>query len=236
MSVPRRTQKGPGPTGNELLDRLLAGEALAREITRVTLETEQELLIPGVMVSRVFFPTTSVCCILLALKSGQRAEVSTVGNEGFVGIPAVLRIPATEYAIVQIPGDAYVVNASALLGVLDENGGLRRIVNRYIGYAYQSAQQTTICNSYHSVEQRLARWLLTAHDRARTDVFPMTQELLSHMVAATRPRVNEAARRLRSDGMIDYERGSVQIRSRNRLERRACECYAATRRPAPAER
>lgn len=162
--------------------------------------------------------------------------MGTVGNEGFVGIPAAVHLPATEYAVVQIPGEAYALDAQTFQRALEKNEDMRHAVIRYIGYAHQVAQQATACNSYHSVEQRLARWLLTVQDRARKDEFPMTHELLSHMVAATRPRVGEAAARLRSAGTIGYHRGMIRIADRTRLEAKACECYAATRRPTPFRR
>lgn len=228
MSVPRRTHRRHW--GNELLDRLL-DEAVLPGLEAVTLARDQQLFAPGARVRCVFFPTTSVCSILLSLRSGQRAEVATVGNEGFAGIPGLFCVPATEYAIAQIAGDAVSVEARGIRWLMRRNARVSELINRYLAHAYQSAQQSALCNSYHTVDQRLARWLLTAHDRARTDCFAMTQELLSHMVAATRPRITEAAKRLKSAGVIDYQRGVVHVINRWRLERRTCECYGAVKRP-----
>lgn len=230
MSVPRRTHRRQS-TGNTLLDRLLSLDGLDRHLEPVRLDMQEGLLVPGETVRRIFFPTTCVCSILIELKTGQRAEIGTVGNEGFVGIPAVLRMPATELAIVQIPGDAYAMKAPPFQNALERNRELYQAVVRYIGFAYQVAQQVNACNAYHTVDQRLARWLLVCADRARRLQFEMNQELLSHMVAATRPRVSEAARRLKLAGVIDYTRGNLEIRDRTRLERVACECYTATKRP-----
>jgi CRP-like cAMP-binding protein len=92
------------------------------------------------------------------------------------------------------------------------------------------------CNSFHSIAQRLARWLLFAHDRAGRPDFPLTHEALSVMLAATRPRVSQAAARLKADGIIDSRRGKMRILDRARLEGVSCECYAATRRKGFAER
>ncbi|MGQ0525839.1 MAG: Crp/Fnr family transcriptional regulator [Betaproteobacteria bacterium] len=166
MSVPRRTHRRPS-TGNTLLDKLLSLDGLERHLEPVRLDMQEELLVPGGLARRVFFPTTCVCSILIELKTGQRAEIGTVGNEGFVGIPAVLRTPATELALVQIPGDAYAMKAQPFQNALERNRELYQAVVRYIGFAYQVAQQVNACNAYHTVDQRLARWLLVCADRAR---------------------------------------------------------------------
>lgn len=216
------------PSGNDLLDRLIAAGGLPRTLELIALKAGEELFTPGAGIARVYFPTTCVCSILLGLNSGQRAEAGTVGSEGFVGIPVALGISPTDYAIVQVPGKAHVLAASVLKDLLEANARARGAILRYIGYAYHVAEQTTACNSYHTVGQRLARWLLICHDRAHADSFPMTQELLSHMVAATRPRVSEAAARLRSQGVLDYRHGEIHIKNRASLEAKACECYAVT--------
>lgn len=218
-------------TGNELLDAIPAGARteLLRRGGLVDLSENQVLGAPGQRVSRLYFPTSCVISIVLPLKSGQRAEAGTVGREGFVGIGALLHRAFDDLTLVQIPGDAYAVDVPKAMPLLEEHDELRDILTSYIGRAYLVAKQTTACNAFHSIEQRTARWLLTAQDRAGRSEFPLTQELLSHMVAATRARVGEVAVRMRSAGIIAYSRGQIQIRDRKRLERTSCECYAATR-------
>lgn len=234
MSVPDGTNSrgtSPKTTGNRLIDALPRSdqEAIAKHMEAVKLRLEEQLMEPHARVKRVFFPTTAVCSIIIGLASGQRAEMGTIGNEGFVGIPAVLRAPTMEFAVVQIPGSAYAMPPAALASLMEKHEALHHALLRYVAYAYHMAEQTTVCNAYHPVGQRLARWLLTAHDRARRDEFPLTQELLSHMVAATRPRISEAAAMLRAEGIIDYHHGIMHIRDRGGLESKSCECYAATR-------
>jgi CRP-like cAMP-binding protein len=80
----------------------------------------------------------------------------------------------------------------------------------------------------------MARWLLFVHDRVGKSEFRLTHEALSAMLAATRPRVSQAAARLKSQGIIDYRRGNMRIVDRTRLEAIACECYGQTRRLYPS--
>jgi Mn-dependent DtxR family transcriptional regulator len=88
--------------------------------------------------------------------------------------------------------------------------------------------QSTACNAVHSVEQRLARWLLMAQDRMGGDEFPLTQEFVTMMLGATRPTVTVVAGTLQRAGLITYHRGHVTIVARRKLEAASCECYRAT--------
>jgi len=230
---PRRTKKLKPAAGNRLLDQL--PDDVLKAVTRAarlrTYQPEEELGAPDAPLRQLVFPTTMVCSILTALKSGQRAETVTVGNEGFVGISAILGTRQNEYVVAQTAGDGYEMSASRLKSLVARHKSLQQGMLRFIAYAYHMAKQASVCNAYHTVEQRLARWLLATHDRFMHDEFEMTQEMLSRMVAATRPRVTEAAAKLRADGIIDYQRGRIKIRNRKRLEAAACECYESTRLP-----
>jgi CRP-like cAMP-binding protein len=218
--------------GNELLDavpsplraRLLAGAE------RIELPRSQILFAPGTPLTDVYFPTTCVCTFLLSLESGQSAETSTAGNEGMVGLHVVIGGAPNQSAMVQVPGEAWRLRADTFREQLDELAEFRNVMRGYVGYVYRLAQQNSLCNAYHSVEQRLARWLLTARDRARSDRFPVTQQLLSEMVAATRPRVAECLARFRAVGFVAYRRGWMQVTNADGLAKVACECYALTRR------
>jgi hypothetical protein len=79
----------------------------------------------------------------------------------------------------------------------------------------------------HSVEQRLARWLLLAHDRVGLDGFPLTQEFAAMMLGAARPTVTVVAGTLQQAGLIKYRHGHVTIVDRQALEQASCECYLA---------
>jgi len=91
--------------------------------------------------------------------------------------------------------------------------------------------QSTACNAIHSVEQRLARWLLLAHDRVGTDHFPLTQEFVAMMLGASRPTVTVVAGILQKAGLITYHRGTITIVDREKLELASCECYRTVTKP-----
>ena len=220
-------------TGNLLLDSLPAatrrpcldaGEA-------ITVRVGEEIVTQGDRAKHAFFPTSAVLSVAMGLKSGDKAECASVGAEGVIGFTLVnstMRSPFS--AIVQIAGKGHCVPMDAMGDLMQHHRALRDAVLAYSGFALNVVGRSVACNSYHSIAERLARWLLILHDSVERDELALTHDMLSQMLAATRPRVSLAAAKLRSLRTIDYQRGVVRILDRKRLEQVACECYEATRR------
>jgi CRP-like cAMP-binding protein len=101
---------------------------------------------------------------------------------------------------------------------------------RYLEAMNSQTTQTAACNCRHDLEQRLARWLLMAHDRAEGDDLQITQEFLALMLCVYRPSVSVVASTLQRAGMIRYGRGQVTVLDRAALEATACDCYAVVKR------
>jgi CRP-like cAMP-binding protein len=108
---------------------------------------------------------------------------------------------------------------------MDRRGAFHTVVTRYTHALLAFIMQSTACNAVHSVEQRLARWLLLAQDRVGTREFPLTQEFVAMMLGATRPTVTVVAGTLQKAGLIKYQRGHVIVMDRQGLEDASCECY-----------
>lgn len=155
-------------------------------------------------------------------------DVATIGREGMVGASAILDAGAREPSatMVQAATDTcYRMTSAAFRAELDRRGGLYALLTRYAHALGAFVMQSTACNAAHSIEQRLARWLLLAHDRVERRDFPLTQEFAAMMLGATRPTVTVVAGTLQRSGLITYHRGRVTIVDRHRLERASCECY-----------
>jgi CRP-like cAMP-binding protein len=101
---------------------------------------------------------------------------------------------------------------------------------RYALVHQSQVARTAACNGRHQTEQRLARWLLMAHDRIEGDSFPMTHEFLAMMLGLRRAGVTMAAGLLQKAGLISYERGRMAVIDRPGLENVSCECYGIVRR------
>jgi CRP-like cAMP-binding protein len=104
-------------------------------------------------------------------------------------------------------------------------GPLPDMLRRYANSLLAQISQTAACNRFHTVEARLARWLLMTHDRLRSNEFRLTQEFLSHMLGVRREGVTNAARALQQGNLISYVRGQITILDRAGLEEGSCGCY-----------
>jgi CRP-like cAMP-binding protein len=227
------TQSTPTTPRNRLLAALPA-EDLARlwpQLERVELEVRHILHAPDEPITAVYFPENGWVSILALLADGRSAEVGVVGSEGMVGLPLLLGSDRSGVeAMVQCPGPLLRLGAGAFLQAIDESTALRTLLLRY-ALAFQAhVTQTAACNGHHALDQRLARWLLIAHDRAGGDEFPITQEFLAMMLCVHRPGVTVAARLFQQAGLIRYGGGRMVITDRQGLEAAACECYGAVRR------
>ena len=168
--------------------------------------------------------------MLTVLKDGGMVEVATIGREGMVGITAVLDgNPLSSTSMVQGETDTcYRMKADAFRREMDRRGVFYELVTHYAQALVGFIMQSTACNAVHSVEQRLARWLLMARDRMESDHFPLTQEFAAMMLGASRPTVTIVARTLQKAGLITYRRGHLTIVDGKRLEAASCECYRTT--------
>lgn len=185
---------------------------------------------PDAPVSHVHFPRCGIISMVKEMADGGTVEVATVGNEGLVGLPAFLGTgSAPVRAFVQVAGESVRVDAATFAALAEECAGLRRSVHRHVQALMNQMAQTAACNRVHTVEERLARWLLMAHDRAGGDEIPLTQHFMAEMLGVRRAGVSVAAGALQKAGMIAYRRGKIAIVDRAALETASCECYAAVR-------
>jgi CRP-like cAMP-binding protein len=128
---------------------------------------------------------------------------------------------------VQADATALRMEAKAFQREVENHPDLRALLFRYNEAMHAQSMQTAACNGRHVVQQRFARWLLMAHDRAEGDELPLTQEFLALMLCARRSTVSEAAGPLHAAGAIRYSRGNITVLDRDVLEDIACDCYDA---------
>lgn len=220
-------------SGNLLLDSLplAARRACLDAAEEVPLASGEEIVVQGERGRYAFFPASAVCSLTMVLNSGNRAECASVGAEGMIGVSLISTPPRSAFsATVQISGCAQRVPLASVSELLQQHRALRDAVLVYTGFALNVVGRAVACNTYHSIVERMARWLLDVHDRVERDELELTHDMLSQVLAATRPRVSLAAAKLRSLRTIDYQRGVVRVLDRRRLEQVACECYETTRR------
>lgn len=205
----------------ELLLPLLKGVQLVNR--QVLYEVGDEIL-------DCYFISDALVSCMQVMQNGDSVEVGIFGAEGFAGHPILLNVNQSSVQVnVQIPGEAYKIDAATLRQVLPQLPTVERMLSRFAYLQALQAQQIAACNGLHEIEQRLARWILMTQDRVRVDTLPLTHDLLAGMLGSRRASVTVAAGSLQKAGMIEYRRGKLHIVQRDRLEQAACECYGAIR-------
>jgi CRP-like cAMP-binding protein len=225
------------PVQSAVRNRLLAAlppddfALLAPALRPVRLDMKQVLHEPERPIAAAYFPEAGMVSLLARLEDGAAQEVGVVGREGVVGLAVALGAGSvgTE-ALVQAEGGALRLGADELRAAFARGAGLRDLLLRYVQALHAQVSQTAACNGRHAVDERLARWLLMAHDRADGDGFPITQEFMAMMLGVRRAGVSVAAAVLRKAGAIDHAYGRVRVLDRAGLEAASCECYGAVAR------
>ncbi|WP_445628944.1 Crp/Fnr family transcriptional regulator [Nostoc sp. DSM 114167] len=216
------------PQVNRLLAALPTSdyERLISHLKLVPLPTRQVLYEPGEPVTQVYFPQQAVVSIVTIMQDGSTVEIGIVSNEGMVGIPVILGgKTTTTKAFVQVAGAAMQMDADVLRTEFNRGGAIQKLLLRYVRAIYTELTQSCACNRLHTLEERLARWLLTVSDRLESEEFPLTQEFIAQMLGVRRSGVTVAASTLSRAGMIRYQRGQISIINREDLEATCCECY-----------
>ncbi len=222
----------------DLLDEAFSGNLLlatfAREVRAllepfaevVELEPGEHVQRRGVDVDWTYFPYgTAMVSLVVELSDGRSIEVASIGREGAVGgIVSCGHAPAFAHAQVQVAGPALRIPMSALEDAKQRSDFLANLFCRFSDYLLAQVQQSVACNAFHSIQQRSARWLLTAQDRAG-DRIELTQEALAGLLGVQRTTINAVVRSLQDDGLITVRRGRVIVTDRAGLKRRSCECY-----------
>ncbi|MEH1954124.1 Crp/Fnr family transcriptional regulator [Nostoc sp.] len=225
MSLDKNLLQQPS---NKLLAALPASDyqRLAPHLKLVSLEVPQILYQAGELIAHVYFPEQGAISIVTTMEDGSTVEAGIVSNQGMVGIPVILGDKTTTTtALVQVSGAAMQMNADVLRAEFNRGGAIQTLLLSYVQALYSELTQGVACNRLHTLEERLARWLLTVSDRLESEDFPLTQEFLSQMLGVRRSGVTVAASTLSRAGMISYQRGHISILNRKDLEATSCECY-----------
>ena len=218
----------PAQVRNRLLAALPAPsrERLLSQAVLVALPSKRVLYPAGETPLYVYFIETGMNSVVTTMSDGDTAEVGTIGNEGAVGCLQLLgpgKVASNSF--MQLDGSAFRVPFST---VRNEYRNSEETRDRILEFVQQQAictAQIAACNRLHEAEKRLARWLLRAQDCTGSDALQFTQEFLSMMLGSRRTTVNMVAGVLHRAGLIEYQRGRVRIKDRERLEGAACQCY-----------
>ena len=213
-------------------NRMLVGLPPA-ELARIGPKLQPVDLVVGRMLSegdepldQVYFPEAGMISLVRPMLDGALVEVGVVGREGFVGMGVVLGADIGIVGkMVQSPGSGLSIPVASLRRELEHCPVLSRHLLSFVQALLSQVAQTTACNARHNVQQRLARWLLMARERADGRVLTLSHEFLSVMLGVRRPGVTVALGKYRQAGLVSYGHGKIEILDRDGLEAAACECF-----------
>jgi CRP-like cAMP-binding protein len=190
----------------------------------------QTLFDAGEAVDEVWFPLDGIVSLMTVLSDDRMVETAAIGREGLVGVTCgPLNARASSRAIAQIEGSAACCPADVFSDALSKSPDMRAALSRFTENLLAQVQQTAACNAQHRLDERLARWLLTLHDRADADRFDLTQQDIADMLGVRRATVSEVGTVLEEKKLIVRGRGWVEVLDRKGLEKATCGCYAMMR-------
>ena len=219
------------PHSNSLLDRFPPGTVGKLDLEPVTLRSHDVLAKADERCKWLYFPHRgAVVSLTRGTSAGTTVEVGIIGAEGVVGFQYLLAArPMGSDSVVQVSGDGSRARIEVMQSLFDSNTAVRKLLlDRSMTFLNQVSQHA-VCNRVHSIEQRLAKWILAVRDRIESDELDLTHDFLAQMLGIRRPGVTLTIGALTLDGLVTHERGVIRIRDREGLVARACECYELIR-------
>jgi len=197
-------------------------------LRQVFIRPGQTLCEPGQKVSHVYFLHSGLVSKMAVFEDGTEIECAMVGSDGGVGIMSALGLStAVTRDVCHVGGQAACIEAEKLQAAARSCPPIGEALNRYCVWKMNTVIRNGACNARHSVEQRLARWLLTSSDILGDDEIPLAQEVFASMLGVQRSSINPTLKHLRSRGLILTKRACVRLIDRAGLRLKTCECYEA---------
>lgn len=142
-------------------------DRLAPYLSPVTLKLRTQLL--DGKGDHAYFLEDGLASVVLTLADGSTVEVGVIGIDGVVRLPILLgaeSMPGKTF--IQVSASGFRIDAKRLKSEFERDGKLRDHLQKYLLANLIQSAQNAACNRLHTISERLARWLLTCHDRVQT--------------------------------------------------------------------
>jgi CRP-like cAMP-binding protein len=201
-------------------------ELIAPHLESVSLKERQVVEVPGKPITHVYFIEMGVVSIVAVNAEDHRIEVGVIGNEGMTGVPLIMGDTKAQHSgYMQIAGSGYRMPAPAFTEALRTSATLTALMLKSAQAFMIQTAHTALANGRAKLEERLARWLLMAHDRMDTDAVPLTHEFLAVMLGVRRAGVTVALHSFEQRGFITMRRGQLTLINRPGIEQVAGSFY-----------
>jgi CRP-like cAMP-binding protein len=231
LQRPDNVEPVKDPAYNNVLLRRLDCESIARlDLQRVELPVDREIEYPGKRIGHLFFIEEGMASMTATFEDGFQVEVALAGSESVLGTSSMMGTHRSLNRVyMQMGGWGYSSAMAAATKEFKRSETFHDLTLRYLQAQFIQSAQTAGCNAHHSIEQRMARWLLLCSDRVGDRVLPLSHEYMAIMLGVTRSSVTVVAGRLQELGLIQYTRGKIQLLDHDGLEAMSCECYRVVR-------
>ena len=194
------------------------------ELQRLDLYDDLEK--PNTPVESVYFMESGIASVVAVGERNTRIEIGLIGREGMTGAAVILNGGSSPHeTYIQAAGEGHRISATELRRAMKKSETLTSLMLKFTQAFMVQTAHTAIANARGKLEQRLARWLLMAHDRLDGDELPLTHEFLALMLGVRRAGVTESVSNLEGEGMIRARRGRITVKNRPSLEKRAAGFY-----------
>lgn len=229
MISPAKSAYGGERPYNNLLRRLNEADfaLIAPHLALEESASDELLYNPGDDVDTVHFPCgASLASYLVANEDGRDVETILVGREGAVGgIVSLGYLPAYTRITVKFGGTFVNLPVSRLDAAKTASVSLRNVFARYADCLLAQMFQSTACNAIHSIEQRTAKWIISAMERTDgANVVPLTHEQLATLLGVGRSYASRVIQTFKAERILETRRGSILVRDPEGLRSRACQC------------
>jgi CRP-like cAMP-binding protein len=220
--------RNSSPPRNQLLAGMSANDfaSLEPHLQPVPMALLKDMERPNRRIETVYFMENGIASVVAVQPDETRVEVGLIGREGMSGIAVVLggdQSPHSTY--VQVAGEGQRITASALRKAMNASRTLQSLLLKFVQVFMVQTAHTAIANARAPIDQRLARWILMAHDRTSDNTLPLTHEFISLMLGVRRAGVTEALNSLKRRKLIDTGRNKIVVLNRKGIERAAGKSY-----------
>jgi CRP-like cAMP-binding protein len=217
-----------GRPQNDLLQRLSRPdfELLAPHLQPVELEASHILYHAGDEVAAVHFPCRStLVSFAVPVEDDREVESLLVGREGAVGIAAGRSVSlAYSRIVVKLGGTLVRLPLRALEQAQQRSATLQQVLSRYGDCQFAQLLQTAACNAAHSIEQRAAKWIISAQEHVGGPEIPLTHEQLAGMLGVSRSYASRVIQMFKARRILATRRGALLVLDAPALGARACAC------------
>lgn len=220
------------PRLNELLDQLPETDyrRLLPHLRLTSLRAGSQLYAPGDQVDKLYFPVSAAVAVATLTPAGQSIDAAIIGADGMVGLRCVAEGDSAYRIHVAAPGLAYQLERDQLLREMAQGQGAYRMCLQAGIQMLRKMSMEVACAHFHTLEQRVAKWVLIRHDRDRSAPIQATHQSIADSLGVRRESITNTLGKMRG---LSHSRAAIEVEDRASLEHASCECYVAQREVHP---